>query len=280
MNWKRRSLAYKIGRALLYAVAIGYAIMTLLPFVWSFITSLKETKDTLYFTISFDRLSLDAYKYILTSPHLQFMRWFLNSVIVTSVSTVSCMLFNSMCGYALARIKFRGNQLCFYLVLSVIMVPLQIIMIPQFILVAKLHWVNTYLGIVCTSLTSSFGIFLMRQFFLSLPKELEEAAKLDGLTHFGIFTRIAMPLSVPALATQFVFMFNSSWNSLLWPSVVAREDSMFTLPVGLNSFYGTYYQFWNQVMAGVMVLTIPTAVVYLFFQKYLMKGVATTGIKG
>lgn len=140
----------------------------------------------------------------------------MNSVIVTSVGTGLSMLFNSMCGYALARIRFKGREFCFFLVLAVMMIPTQVLLIPQFILVTNLKLVNTYVGIICTTLTSSFGIFMMRQFFLSLPKELEEAAKIDGLSRAGIFFRIAVPLSMPALATQFVFMFNGSWNNLLW----------------------------------------------------------------
>lgn len=277
---KRRKKKVKIVRILAYTIAIIYALLTLFPFAWSLITSLKETKDTLYFTIPLDRLSFDNYVFLLTDPNLMFMRWLWNSVVVAAVSTTCCMLFNSMCGYALARIRFTGSQACFFIILAVMMIPSQIMLIPQFMLVSDLKLVNTLGGIMCVKLTDSFGIFLMRQFFLSLPKELEEAAKIDGLGRFGIFFKIAVPLALPALATQFVFMFNGSWNNLLWPSVVARTNEMFTLPVGLNSFYGQYFQFWDQVMAGVMILTLPSIIVYIIFQKYLVKGVATTGLKG
>ncbi|WP_043883934.1 carbohydrate ABC transporter permease, partial [Caldanaerobacter subterraneus] len=182
-------------------------------------------------------------------------------------------------GYALARINFPGRNFLFLLVLALMMIPGQVVMVPTYILLSKLGWVNTYMGLTIPFLTSNFGIFLMRQFFLTIPRELEEAATIDGMSRFGIFFKIVLPLAKPALATQFIFMFTGNWNSFLWPSLLTSSDDMYTLPVGLNSFYGQYYQFWNQVMAGAILLTLPTIVIFLIFQRYFVRGIATTGLK-
>ncbi|WDU83646.1 carbohydrate ABC transporter permease [Caloramator sp. Dgby_cultured_2] len=167
----------------------------------------------------------------------------------------------------------------FLAILGMMMVPGQVVMVPTFILLSKLGWVNTYKGLTIPFLTSLFGIFLMRQFFTTIPKAIEESAMIDGLSRFGIFFRIVLPLARPALSTQFILMFTGNWNSFLWPSLLAQSEEMYTLPVGLNSFYGQYYQFWDQVLAGVMILSIPSILIFLIFQKNFIKGIATTGLK-
>lgn len=267
----------KFSRVLFYIILIGYAVITIGPFVWSIITSLKITSEIDSFGINFSHLTLDNYKMILTE--FPFGRWFFNSLVVAIVVTFGNLLFNSMAGYALARLRFPGRNLIFLVVLGLMMVPGQVVMIPTYILLSKLGLVNTYLGLTIPFLTSNFGIFLMRQFFLSLPRELEEAAKIDGMSIWGIFFKIVLPLSKPALATQFIFMFTGNWNSFIWPSLLASSEEMYTLPVGLNSFYGQYYQFWNQVMAGAILLTLPMIIIFLIFQKQFVKGISTTGLK-
>ena len=267
----------KVLRFLFYTVVVGYAVITLGPFIWSIITSLKPTSELNTFAVNIKHLTLDNYKMIITK--FPFLRRFINSAIVAVIVTLGNILFNSMAGYALARINFPGRNLLFMVVLALMMVPGQVVMVPTYILLSKLGWVNTYMGLTIPFLTSNFGIFLMRQFFLSLPKELEEAATIDGLSRFGIFFKIVLPLSKPALATQFIFMFTGNWNSFLWPSLLTSSDDMYTLPVGLNSFYGQYYQFWNQVMAGAILLTLPTILIFLIFQRYFVKGISTTGLK-
>lgn len=267
----------KIRRFLFYLVVIGYAVITLGPYIWSIMTSLKPTSELDTFSINIRHLTLDNYKMIITK--FPFLRWFLNSVIVAAIVTLGNMLFNSMAGYALARINFPGKNLLFIVVLALMMIPGQVVMIPIYILLSKLGWVNTYMGLTIPFLTSNFGIFLMRQFFLTIPRELEEAARIDGMHRFGIFFKIVLPLSKPALTTQFIFMFTGNWNSFLWPSLLASSSEMYTLPVGLNSFYGHYYQFWNQVMTGATLLTLPTIVIFIIFQRYFVRGIATTGIR-
>lgn len=267
----------KFVKLIFYTVVIAYAAITLGPFIWSIITSLRPTSEIDSLKINFSHLTINNYKMIISQ--FPFLRWFINSLTVAIIVTMGNILFNSMAGYALARINFAGRNLLFIIVLALMMVPGQVVMVPTYILLSKLGWVNTYWGLTIPFLTSSFGIFLMRQFFLSIPKEIEEAATIDGLSRFRIFLQIVLPLSRPALATQFIFMFTGNWNSFLWPSLLTSSDNMYTLTVGLNSFYGQYYQFWNQVMAGAILLTLPMILIFLIFQKQFVKGISTTGLK-
>ncbi|EOD01542.1 carbohydrate ABC transporter permease [Caldisalinibacter kiritimatiensis] len=268
----------KISRIIFYLIIIGYALVALGPYIWTFITSLKPTSEVNNFSIDFSTLTFRNYKFLWNK--FPFGRWFINSIIVAAIVSLGNILFNSLAGYALARINFPGRKALFLAVLSMMMVPGQIVMVPTFILLTKLGWVNTYKGLTIPFLTSLFGIFLMRQFFLSIPKSIEEAATIDGLGRFGTFFRIVLPMAKPALATQFIITFNGNWNSFLWPSLLARTSDMYTLPVGLNSFQGQYFQFWDQVMAGVMILSIPSIIIFLIFQRNFIKGISTSGIKG
>jgi len=184
-----------------------------------------------------------------------------------------------MAGYALARIDFPGKKTMFLGILAMMMIPGQVVMVPTYMVLSKLGWVNTYKGLTIPFLTSMFGVFLMRQFFLSVPKSLEEAAAIDGLGRFGTFFRIIMPTATTALTTQFILMFTGNWNSFLWPNLLTASEEMYTLPVGLNSFYGQYFQMWDQVLAGAMLLSLPMILVFLIFQKNFIKGIASTGSK-
>lgn len=267
-----------LSRIIFYILIISYSVITLGPFIWSLITSLKPTSEVNNFTVNLSTLSFD--NYIFLWKRFPFARWTFNSLIVASIVTLGNLLFNSMAGYALARIDFPGRKALYLAILAMMMVPGQVVMVPTFILLTKLGWINTYKGLTIPFLFSLFGIFLMRQFFLSIPKSVEEAATIDGLSRFGIFFRIVMPMAKPALSTQFILMFTGNWNSFLWPSLLATRDNMYTLPVGLNSFYGQYFQFWDQVLAGVMILSVPAIIIFLIFQRNFIKGISTTGMKG
>lgn len=274
---KNKKETINIGTVVLYIMVCLYACITLGPFLWSIVTSLKPTSDVGNLSISFSRLSFKNYTYIWTK--FNFLRWAFNSIVVAIIVTMGNLLFNSMAGYSLARINFPGKKIIFILILAMMMVPGQVVMVPTYIILSKLGWVNTYMGLTIPFLTSLFNIFLMRQFFLNLPSSLEEAARIDGMGRFGIFFKIAIPLSMPALSTQFILTFTGNWNSFLWPSLLESTDDMYTLTVGLNSFYNQYNQFWNQIMAGVMILTIPSIIVFIIFQKNFIKGISTTGLK-
>jgi len=265
------------GKIFLYIVAIIYAIIALGPFIWTLITSFKPAAETSQMTVDFSKLTLGNYAYIWTK--FPFLRWTFNSIFVALVVTGGNMLINSMAGYGLARLNFPGKKAIFLLILAMMMVPGQVVMVPTYMLLAKFGWVDTYKGLTIPFLYSLFNIFLMRQFFLSIPKSLEEAALIDGMGRFGIFFKIAVPLAGPALSTQFILTFAGNWNNFLWPSLLTSNADHYTLPVGLNSFYGQYYSLWNQVSAGVMILTIPTLIIFLLFQKNFIKGISTSGLK-
>ncbi len=194
--------------------------------------------------------------------------------------TLFNLLFNSMAGYALARIKFPGKQFLFFLILAVLVVPGQITLLPKFLILKSLGWLNSYQGLIAPALVNATFIFMMRQFFLNFPKELEEAAALDGLNRFETFFQVVMPLAKPALAAQTIFIFMGSWNEFLLPLVVLSNPEMFTLPLGLNAFKGQYVTYWNYIMAASMIFTLPALAIYAFFNRYFIQGVTFTGGKG
>lgn len=269
----------KVWKFLLYLIAIGYAALTIFPFVWSVLTSLKTTPEVSKMWVPLSHLTLDNYRKLIFSEEYPFFQWFVNSLIVAAIVTVGNLVFNSMAGYALARINFPGKTLFFFIVLGVMMVPGQVILVPIYILLSRLNWVDTYMGLTIPWLVNGFGIFLMRQFFLSIPRELEEAGFIDGLSRWGVFWRIVIPLARPALATQAIFQFMGNWNSFMWPNLLTSSEDMYTLPVGLATLYGEYDAFWNHIMAGAMFMTVPVIIVFLIFQRHFIKGVATTGLK-
>jgi len=204
---------------------------------------------------------------------------FLNSLFVASVLTIGQLLTSSMAAYAFARIRFRGSGWLFLIYLGTLMIPFQVTITPLFILMRYLGWINTYQGVILPGVFTAFGTFLLRQFFLTIPRELEVAAFMDGANHWTIYWRVILPLSKPALATLGVFAFMSSWNAYLWPLFVLNDSSMMTLPVGLAALHGRWLTRWNLVMAGSVITIIPMLIVYLLAQKHFVRGVAMTGIK-
>ncbi len=277
----RRVNLRRLGpRALLYAALLVGAAAMLFPFVWMVSTSL--TTDAQLFVTppqlipspaepeNYGRVA-DLY------PILSFLR---NSLIVAGVATTLQLLTSAMAAYAFARLRFRGRDLLFIVYLATLMVPLQVIIAPLFIEMRYLGFVNSYPGLILPAIASAFGTFLLRQAFLTLPHELEEAAFLDGASHWTVFWRIVLPLSGPSLATFGIFSFMASWNSFLWPLVVTNSLDLMTLPVGLSNLQGQYSTAWNLVMAGSTISVIPIVIVYLLAQRYVIRGVALSGIKG
>jgi multiple sugar transport system permease protein len=268
-------------RAFLYLILILYAIVTVGPFLWSVATALTKTEhvDLLIHRWGIPpEVTLENFRYILKSG--DFDRWLLNSLIVAGLGTLGKVFFNSLAGYALARMKFPGRDLLFWVVLATMMIPGVVLLIPQYLILNKLGWLDTYQGMIVPFLVTPFGIFLMRQFFLTIPVELEEAAELDGLGRFGIFWKVILPLTRPALAAQVIFNFLGDWNNFLWPNLIARSREMYTLTVGLQSFKQEYYSFWNQVLAGSMFLTVPVILLYLILNRWFVKGITLSGMKG
>ncbi len=277
-----KSLVRNVGlNFLLYIGLIVYAIVTLIPFLWALSASFKPLSEIVSGRGNFlpQQFTLTNYKQIFLQEPL-FLRWLFNSVIIAVSVTILNLLFNSMAGYALARLRFRGRHFLFMLILAVLAVPAQITVIPTFLILKLLGWLNSYQGTIVPSMVNATFIFMMRQFFVNFPKEIEEAAALDGATQWEIFWRIVLPLAKPALAAQAVFVFMGSWNNFLLPMVVLFDPEMFTLPLGLNSFKGQYISYWNYIMAASMVFTLPALIVYAFFNRYFIQGVTFTGGKG
>ena len=178
-----------------------------------------------------------------------------------------------MAGYALARLTFPGKQTIFVIVLAVLMIPMQVTMIPNYLILKSLGWLNSYQGMIVPTMINATFIFMMRQFFMNFPKELEEAAELDGLSKIGTFFRIVLPLAKPALAAQAIFVFMGSWNDFMRPLIILSSPELFTLPIGLNTFKSQYISYWNYIMAASMVFTLPILLIYAFFNRYFIKGI-------
>ncbi len=267
-------------KVLLYAGLLVYASITFLPFAWAISASFKPLPEIISGGINFipQHFTLDNYRKIFIQEPL-FGRWLLNSIVVAICVTGFNLLFNSMAGYALARINFIGSKLLFLLILAILMVPGQITLIPSYLVLKTLGWLNSYQGLIIPNVVNATFIFMMRQFFLSFPKELEEAASLDGLSRWETFLSIVLPLAKPALAAQAIFIFMGTWNNFLTPLIILSDPDMFTLPLGLNAFKGQYITYWNYIMAASMVLTLPALAIYAFFNRYFIQGVTFTGGK-
>ncbi len=263
-----------------YAVLIGLALAMFIPFLWSLSTSLKASGDVHQWPPQFipDKPTLDAYRTVLTD--VPFPRWFWNSFFVATVVTLANILFCSMGGYALARIKFPGRKVIFTIILATMMIPAQITMIPVFRILQGVGLTNSYGGLIIPFMAGSFGLFLMKQFFESVPAELEEAAMLDGCSRFRIFWNIILPLARPALAALVIFTFLGNWNSFMMPLIIVSDPGLSTLPIGLAMFRGEYFTDWPVLMAASVLIIAPVAILYLFLQRYFVEGIAHTGLKG
>jgi multiple sugar transport system permease protein len=267
-------------RWIVYIIAILYTIVTLVPFAWALSASFKPLAEIVAGGANFipQNFTLDNYREIFGREPL-FGRWLFNSTIVAIAVTIANLLFNSMAGYALARIPFWGNKTIFYALLIGLVIPGQITLLPKFLILKSFGWLNTYQGLIVPGMVNATFIFMMRQFFLNFPKELEEAAALDGLSRTNTFFKIVLPLAKPALAAQTIFIFMGAWNEFLLPLVILAQPEMFTLPLGLNAFKGQYITYWNYIMAASMVFTLPALAIYAFFNRYFIQGVTFTGSK-
>lgn len=218
--------------------------------------------------------------YIRVWDRIPLMQFFLNTLIFATVTTLLCLCFDSMAGYAFARLNFKGKGSLFNLILVTMMVPFQVIMIPLFIEIYKFGLLDTYAGLILPRATSAFGIYMMRSFFVSLPKDLEEAARIDGLHEFGIFARIMLPLCKSALLSLGLFHFMFNWNDLIYPLMLTSSANMRTLPAGIAMFIGERVIEYGPTLAATLLSMLPLLLMYLFFQRYFMQSVAITGLKG
>lgn len=268
-------------KGLIYLALALYGVITLIPFLWAISASFKPLSEIAGGGFSWfpQQFTLDNYRQIFLEEPL-FGRWLFNSVAIAVSVTGLNLLCNSMAGYALARLRFPGRQFWFFLILAILAVPGQVTLIPTFLILKTLGWLNSYQGMVIPGMVNATFIFMMRQFFMNFPRELEEAAELDGLNRWQIFRHIVLPLAKPALAAQAIFVFMGSWNNFLMPVVILFDPEMFTLPLGLNTFKGEYISYWNYIMAASVVFTLPVLLLYAFFNRYFIQGTTFTGTKG
>lgn len=266
-------------RVTLYAILVFIALFMIVPFLWMFSTSLKTDQYVLTMPPQFFPRPLTLHSYLRLAELFPIGRMFFNSLSVATLTTLGQLLTSSMAAYAFARMHFKGSNALFLLYLGTLMIPFQVTITPLFILMRYLGWINTYQGLILPGVFSAFGTFLLRQFFLTIPRELEEAAFIDGASHWTVYWHIILPLAKPALATLGVFSFMGSWNAYLWPLFVLRDLNMMTLPVGLATLHGRWLTQWNLVMAGSVITILPMLMVYLMAQKYFVKGVVLSGLK-
>jgi multiple sugar transport system permease protein len=259
-------------------VTLG-AIATLLPFVWMVASSLKSEKQIFADPLKLLPSAPTLAAYTGIWQELPFGRLFLNSVVFAGGVTVVSVLFDSLAAYALARLRFRGREVAFWLVLATLMVPYQVTLIPLFVNVFELGWLDTYQGLIVPRATSAFGIFLLRQFFITIPDALSDAARIDGASELRIWWQIIMPLAKPALATLAIFHFMNNWNDFLWPLVMTSSTDMRTLPAGLTLFMGQSVSDHAIVLAGAVITLAPLAIAFLLAQRYFVRGISTTGLK-
>lgn len=268
--------------AVAYVVLTLGIVVTLFPFLWMVLTSLKGFQEL--FSLGFfpQEPTLSNYQQVLTQT--KFLQWFGNSLLIASITTVSVLFFDSLVGYTLAKFEFPGKNLIFLLILSTLMIPTEMLVIPWFVGVSGLHLSSSvpgaYFAIMFPGIMSAFGVFLMRQFFESLPTDLIEAARIDGMGEFGIFWKIAMPLVQPALASLAIFTFLGNWNAFLWPLIVIQKPEFRTLPVGTALFNGEAGTQWGLIMAASSLAVIPVLIVFSIFQKQIIDGIVLTGMKG
>ena len=259
------------------ALTIG-AILMVFPLVWMVFTSFKTPWELYEMNLLPEQFRLDNYRYLLYET--DFLRWYFVSLVVVVWSTLSVLVFDSLVGYTLAKLDFRGKNIIFICILATLMVPTEMLIIPWYIMSVRLGLRDTYLGIVFPGLITAFGIFLTKQFYEGVPDDLLDAARIDGLNELGVYYKIALPQIKPALSALVIFNFLGNWNAFLWPLIVAQSPHMRTLPVGISFFSNEVTTAWHLIMTAATGAVIPVVIVFLIFQKHIIQGVQLSGLKG
>lgn len=280
---RRRKLVRSIGgRAVILCLVIAGALFIMAPVLWMLSTSLKTYPQTLVFPPQWIPTSFHWDNYPNALTFLPFATYFKNTILVTGTIMIGEVLTNSFVAYGFARLRGPGRNWLFVLVLSTMLVPFPVIMIPQYILFQHLHWIDTFLPLIVPPwFGSAFLIFLMRQFYLTIPRELDDAAEIDGCGYLGIWRRIMLPLAKPALATVAIFSFTYNWNDYLAPLIYLNSQSNYTLALGLANFIGRYSVTpWNLLMAASLVTVLPCVLLFFFAQRFFIQGIVVSGVKG
>jgi multiple sugar transport system permease protein len=273
-----RSGRFQPGRVLVWFLLLGGGILMITPLLFMFSTSLKDASEVYDLRFLPANPSLDNYATVLSDG--RFLRWFANSMGIAVVVTLSNVFFDSLVGYTLAKFRFRGRYIVFLAILSTLMIPTEMLVIPWYVMAKNFGWLDSYWGIMFPGMMTAFGTFLMKQFFETVPDDFLEAARVDGLNEFAIFWRIALPLVTPALSALAIFTFLSNWTAFIWPLIVTTSKELYTLPVGLSSFAVEAQIQWELIMTGAALATLPTLTVFLLLQRYIVRGVVMAGLKG
>ena len=275
---KRRGWKFQLARISLYAILLLGGLGMIFPFIWMVISSLKMPQDIYSLSLIPPDPTLANYREVIDKT--DYVRWFLNSLLIASITTASVAFFDSLAGYTLAKFRFPGQTVIFILILSTLMVPTEMLVIPWYMMSIEFHWTDSYWGVMFPGVISAFGVFLMRQFFSGVPNDLIDAARLDGFSEFRIFWKIAIPLVKPAVAALCIFTFLGNWNAYIWPLIVTRSEEMRTLPVGIAFFSSEAQSSFHLIMAAASLATIPVLIIFVIFQRQIIKGIVLTGLKG
>jgi multiple sugar transport system permease protein len=290
----RAKPAVRIDHVVSHLVLLGGAVAMVLPFVWMLSTSVKPADQLFTVPPTWVPQPLMWDNYVKAMGAGNFGRYAMNSLILGVANLMTNVLLSALAGYAFARLIFPGRNVLFVLVLATLMVPYQVTIIPLFVIIRHIPlfggndvlgqggigWINSYWGLIMPGAVSAFGIFMLRQFFQTLPVELEDAARIDGANEFRIFWQIMLPLAMPAVATLAIFSFQAGWNAFLWPLLITTTDDMRTIQLGLTVFVQQYRTQWDQLMAATVVATLPVIIVFGFGQRLLVRSIAFTGLKG
>lgn len=274
-NYKKQQ---NMGQTIRWLLLFLGGVAMIMPIIYMLSTSLKFPHEVYNVNLIPDEPTLENYTYVLEDG--RFFNWLSNSLIISILTTISNLLFDSLVGYTLCKFRFPGRGIVFIAILSTLMIPTEMLVIPWYLMSQSFGWIDSYWGIMFPGLMTAFGTFLMRQFFATVPDDFIEAARIDGLNELQIWWTVAMPLVRPALAALAIFVFLGNWTAFIWPLIVTNSVEMYTLPVGLSSFGDEADVAWELIMTGAAISTLPTLAVFLIFQRFIIRGVVMAGLKG
>ena len=277
---RRRAGSFRVTSVVSQILLSLVALLFMVPIIWMLLSALKPSAEVFTVPPTLFGSEVKFSNFVEAWNYLPFGRFILNTLFVAGIGTLITLVASAMSGYAFARLNFRFRGGLFVLYLSTLIVPQEVIVIPMFLVMQRLGWVNSYQALILPWAFTAFGTFLLRQFFLTIPRELEEAAKIDGCGHIRILRSIIIPISAPALAVLAVFTFISYWNSFLWPLIIINDTAKMTVPLGLDLFLGQQGQRWELLMAAATISMVPTVILVLALQKYLVRGIALSGLGG
>ncbi|SCB44963.1 carbohydrate ABC transporter permease [Rhizobium multihospitium] len=264
-------------RCLWMLIAAILALMTLFPLLWMVSIAFKPAAESFSSSLLPEAPTLDNFIYVLTG--VPFIRYMLNSFFVSATVTIVALFFHTMAGYALARLRFPGREIIFLAIFSTFLVSLPVVIVPLFIIVKAMGMINSYAGLIIPAIFNAFGIFLLRQYYLSLPREIEEAAVIDGAGYWRIYWSVILPLSRPIMSALAILFFLANWNSFLWPLTITSNPNLWMVQVGIANFKSQYSASWNYMMAASTIVAIPTLILFVIFQRQIMDSLKTSGLK-